>query len=52
MEDNSMLVEHTLLPSGDIADEGQTYYGWPARRLEQSSVKVNVREEKEKDLEV
>lgn len=33
MEDNSMLCEHTLLTSGDVADSGVTYVGWPARRL-------------------
>jgi hypothetical protein len=34
MEDNSMLCEHTLLISGDIADSGVAYVGWPARRLD------------------
>jgi len=34
MEDNSMLSEHTLLTSGDVADSGVVYTGWPARRLE------------------
>ncbi|KAJ6617908.1 AMP-dependent synthetase and ligase [Mycena sp. CBHHK59/15] len=34
MEDNSMLVEHTLLTSGDVADSGAVYFGWPAKRLE------------------
>jgi len=33
MEDNSMLCEHTLLTSGDVADSGVAYVGWPARRL-------------------
>lgn len=33
MEGGSMLLEHTLLPSGEIADAGQTYGGWPARRV-------------------
>ena len=33
MEEGSMLLEHTLLPSGEIADAGQTYGGWPARRV-------------------
>jgi len=28
-----MLLEHTLLASGDIAEAGETYVGWPARRL-------------------
>ncbi|KAJ7833753.1 hypothetical protein B0H13DRAFT_2212517, partial [Mycena leptocephala] len=31
MEDSSMLCEHTLLPSGDVADCGSVYSGWPAR---------------------
>ncbi|KAF4611312.1 hypothetical protein D9613_007197 [Agrocybe pediades] len=34
MEDDSMLSEHTLLTSGDVADSGVVYTGWPARRLE------------------
>lgn len=34
MEDNSMLCEHTLLTSGDVADSGVAYAGWPANRLE------------------
>ncbi|KAF8957111.1 AMP-dependent synthetase and ligase [Flammula alnicola] len=34
MEDNSMLCEHTLLTSGDVADAGQTYVGWPAKILQ------------------
>ena len=34
MEDNSMLCEHALLTSGDVADSGVSYAGWPARRLE------------------
>lgn len=33
MEDNSVLCEHTLLASGDVADAGVAYVGWPARRL-------------------
>ena len=33
MEENSMLLEHTLLASGEIADAGEVYVGWPARRL-------------------
>ncbi|KAJ7861881.1 acetyl-CoA synthetase-like protein [Mycena leptocephala] len=33
MEDSSMLCEHTLLPSGDVADCGSVYSGWPARSL-------------------
>jgi hypothetical protein len=31
--DSSMLCEHTLLPSGDVADCGSVYSGWPARSL-------------------
>ncbi|KAF5316582.1 hypothetical protein D9619_006739 [Psilocybe cf. subviscida] len=31
MEEGSMLCEHTLLTSGDIADAGQGYVGWPAK---------------------
>lgn len=32
MEDRSMLCEHTLLVSGDIAEAGYVYAGWPAQR--------------------
>jgi hypothetical protein len=28
-----MLLEHTLLASGEIAEAGEVYVGWPARRL-------------------
>ncbi|KAJ7455804.1 hypothetical protein FB451DRAFT_1407635 [Mycena latifolia] len=31
MEDSSMLLEHTLVTSGDIADCGAVYFGWPAQ---------------------
>jgi hypothetical protein len=34
MENNSILFEHTLLTSGDVADLGVAYAGWPAKRLE------------------
>jgi hypothetical protein len=29
-----MLCEHTLLPSGEIADSGAIYVGWPAKRFD------------------
>ena len=29
-----MLLEHTLLTSGEIAESGGVYTGWPAHRLE------------------
>ncbi|KAF5361772.1 hypothetical protein D9756_002164 [Leucocoprinus leucothites] len=32
MEDKSMLCEHTLLVSGDIAESGYVYARWPAQR--------------------
>ncbi|KDR80877.1 hypothetical protein GALMADRAFT_241361 [Galerina marginata CBS 339.88] len=35
MEDNSMLAEHTLLTSGDVADFNTVYFGWPAKPLEE-----------------
>ena len=35
MEPYSMLMEHALLPSGDIAEGGGVYVGWPARLVEQ-----------------
>ncbi|KAJ7582266.1 AMP-dependent synthetase and ligase [Mycena floridula] len=34
MEPGSMLLEHTLLTSGEIADGGAVYVGWPGRRME------------------
>ncbi|KDQ51063.1 hypothetical protein JAAARDRAFT_140877 [Jaapia argillacea MUCL 33604] len=34
MEDNSMLLEHTLLTSGETAESGSVYAGWPARSLD------------------
>ena len=34
MEDYSMLMEHALLPSGDIAESGGVYVGWPARLID------------------
>ncbi|KIM44384.1 hypothetical protein M413DRAFT_67790 [Hebeloma cylindrosporum] len=39
MEDNSMLCEHTLLTSGDVADSGVAYAGWPAKRLNITAAK-------------
>lgn len=30
-----MLLEHALLASGDVAEGGAIYAGWPARQLEQ-----------------
>ena len=30
-----MLLEHTLLTSGEIAESGGVYAGWPAHRLSQ-----------------
>jgi hypothetical protein len=41
MEDNSMLCEHTLLTSGDVADSGVTYAGWPAKILKDAAEKKN-----------
>ena len=37
MEDGSMLLEHTLLTSGEIAESGGVYAGWPAHRLDQEA---------------
>lgn len=30
-----MLLEHTLLTSGEIAESGGVYAGWPAHRMDQ-----------------
>ncbi|KAF9454453.1 hypothetical protein P691DRAFT_770641 [Macrolepiota fuliginosa MF-IS2] len=38
MEDKSMLCEHSLLVSGDIAESGYVYAGWPAQRQKQEGV--------------
>ena len=35
-----MLCEHTLLTSGEIAESGEVYVGWPARQLQQSGWKT------------
>lgn len=32
-----MLLEHTLLTSGEIAEAGGVYAGWPARRMDQET---------------
>jgi hypothetical protein len=32
MEDNSLLCEHTLLTSGEVAQSNAVYVGWPAKR--------------------
>lgn len=29
-----MLCEHTLLTSGDVADGGRVYSGWPAKQID------------------
>ncbi|KAK7056427.1 hypothetical protein VNI00_002982 [Paramarasmius palmivorus] len=34
MEDNSMLCEHTLLTSGEVAEAGEVYFGWPGKRMD------------------
>jgi hypothetical protein len=31
MEDGSMLCEHTLLTSGEVAEAGGVYTGWPGK---------------------
>jgi hypothetical protein len=49
MEDNSMLCEHTLLTSGDVADSGVAYVGWPARRLEDRAAKAQDIDVDERD---
>lgn len=36
MESSSMLLEHTLLTSGEIAESGMVYVGWPAKPVESS----------------
>ncbi|KAN0060303.1 hypothetical protein ACQY0O_007632 [Thecaphora frezii] len=33
MEPRSMLLEHTLVASGEIAEAGHVYAGWPARQV-------------------
>ena len=35
MEDSSMLCEHTLFTSGDIADANSVYSGWPAKQVDE-----------------
>ncbi|KAF9563625.1 acetyl-CoA synthetase-like protein [Agrocybe pediades] len=43
MEDNSMLAEHTLLTSGEVADSGSVYIGWPAKRYKDLPDPHNVK---------
>lgn len=31
-----MLSEHTLLTSGEVAEAGTVYVGWPAKRVDNS----------------
>lgn len=33
MEDGSLLCEHTLLTSGEVAESNAVYVGWPATQL-------------------
>ena len=47
MEDNSILCEHSLLTSGDVADSGVAYVGWPARRLEDKPAKTQDIDDKD-----
>jgi len=42
MEDKSMLCEHTLLVSGDIAESGYVYAGWPAQRQRPDGVEERL----------
>ncbi|TBU54904.1 acetyl-CoA synthetase-like protein [Dichomitus squalens] len=37
METSSMLLEHTLLTSGEIAESGGVYAGWPARTMDEKT---------------
>jgi len=39
MEDSSILCEHTLLTSGEIAEAGGIYVGWPATRMTRGVMK-------------
>lgn len=41
MKDNSILYEHTLLTSGEVAEAGATYAGWPRRRIEEVGNKTD-----------
>ncbi|KAF8129664.1 acetyl-CoA synthetase-like protein [Mycena galopus ATCC 62051] len=36
MEDSSMLCEHTLVTSGDVADANTVYSGWPAKQVDEN----------------
>ncbi|PIL31437.1 hypothetical protein GSI_06138 [Ganoderma sinense ZZ0214-1] len=37
METGSMLLEHTLLTSGEIAESSGVYASWPAHRVDQQT---------------
>ncbi|KAJ6528632.1 acetyl-CoA synthetase-like protein [Mycena vulgaris] len=43
MEDSSMLCEHTLLASGDVADSGAVYSEWPAKQIAGPSMRKHTR---------
>ena len=43
MEAYSMLLEHALLASGDIAEAGAVYSGWPARQIEKRRPAITER---------
>lgn len=42
-----MLVEHALLASGDVAEAGAVYSGWPARQLEKRRPRVTQKSNSE-----
>ena len=41
MENDSCLLEHTLVMAGDVADAGATYQGWPADSFSQLRAPVD-----------
>ncbi|KAL0576753.1 hypothetical protein V5O48_005243, partial [Marasmius crinis-equi] len=45
MDDSSMLCEHTLLTSGEVAEAGQVYVGWPARLIKSQETSDKGRNE-------
>ena len=42
--EDACLLEHTLIMSGDTADNGKTYQGWPADVLKGNRIKTGTRQ--------
>jgi hypothetical protein len=43
MGENAVLLEHTLVMAGDVADDGCVYQGWPADVFRGDRLRVRSR---------